>query len=102
MPFEYLTVEYSLLGKPLKFRFVDDSGVEANHLQEFLNRQGSIGWELLSIMPLAYIPFQTAKTKGLYLDQCRLIFQRMSQTSVDNPDKAPPPPGKPGRQLKPV
>lgn len=102
MPFEYLTVEYSLLGKPLKFRFVDDSGVEANHLQEFLNRQGSIGWKLLSTMPLAYIPFETAKIKGLYLDQCRLIFRRMPQTSAHNPDKDPAPSGKPDRRLKPV
>jgi len=101
MIFEYLTVEYSTLSKPLKFRFADDSGVVANHLHAFLNRQDSLGWELLSIMPLAYVPFETEKVRGLYLDQCRLIFRRSLQTSTHTPDTVPPPSGK-ARRLKPV
>lgn len=57
MHIEYLTVEYQLQkpGKPLIFRFTDNSTVKANHLQEFLNRQASQGWQLLTVLPLTYV-----------------------------------------------
>jgi len=99
---EYLTVEYSDLHKPLKFRFADGSCVEANHLQEFLNRQEALGWELLATIPLSYNFLKTAEGAASELRLCRLVFRGPSWPSPHNPDKAPQPSEKPGRRLKPA
>jgi hypothetical protein len=101
---EYLTVEFSLIKKgPLAFRFADGSKVEANHLQEFLNRQADLGWQLLAALPLSYIPFKTPEGDGLHLHCCRLIFRGPIWPNSDISDTEPPPGGTvPGRRLKPV
>ena len=101
---EYLTVEYSDLHKPLKFRFADDSGAEANSLQEFLNRQEAKGWELLAAIPLSY-NFKNTPEGGARseLILCRLIFRGPSWPNADNPHRDPQPDQPfPGRKLQPV
>jgi len=100
---EYLTVEYSELHKPLKFRFADNSSIETNHLQEFLNRQESLGWELMAIIPLTYISFKKNEDAGLHLHCCRLVFRGPVWPNAHNDDIGPRPGGSgPNRPLKPV
>jgi hypothetical protein len=104
MGYEYLTAEYRLdkPGKPLIFRFADNSSITTNYLQEFLNRQTYLGWKLLAAVPLAFDLIKPPKVEGAFvLTCCQLIFERVLEANYDNGDTTPAPGDRP-RKLKPV